>query len=128
MSFPVTIVIEQLTGVSPGGFRTEFAGQPFKPQPAFFETAPLRIKNVAEKFVPFSIRGNSFFMALPKSTFSSQDAIKGIVEAVEDGDKKGVLDIMKFAEANGLHLPFIKGQVRQLVPNAGPFLNQVTLD
>jgi len=114
-------VIEQFTGVSPGGFPTEFGSKGFGPQPTFFETIPLRIKNVASKFVPFSIGGNSFFMALPKSTFSTTQAINGVVDAINDGDRRGVNDIMKFAEANGLNASFIRGQVKQRVENADKF-------
>ena len=114
-------VIEQFTGVSPGGFATEFANKGFGPQPAFFETIPKRIKNVADKFIPFSLRGDSFFFALPKSTFSTTNAIEGIEDAVKDRDRQGVADILKFAEANGLSIGFIKSQVKQRVEGADEF-------
>jgi hypothetical protein len=55
----VRTVMEQATGVEPGGYPTAFADA------EFWESIPDRAKSVGEKFIPFSFQGNNFAFALP---------------------------------------------------------------
>lgn len=121
----IQTLAEQFTGHSGSGFPTDFA-KARQPVPlTVMEEVPLRIKALVKKFVPFSFQGNSYMMAFPKSTFNNTDAIGAVSDAIKDGDRKGVLEILQLAKANGLNLKFIKSQVKRGTGDPRGLMGQV---
>lgn len=126
----VQIAVEQLTAHTTTGFPTELADLNLKKVPmSFMEKVPTRARIFVEKFIPFSFRDNNFMMALPKSTFSERDAIKGVADAVKGNkftgpDRLGVKEILKLAAANGLNVARIKGAVRREIGDPRGLLDQ----
>ena len=131
MSPAVQAALEQLTGHSAGsGFPMEWKRGEYEDyNPSILDTAPLRIKAVAKKFTPFSLRGNNFAFAAPMSKgmtpFKARRALvsafRGLAEPgfLEEHTKgratkaqlqKHVEDILDAAEANGLDRKRVFGQ------------------
>lgn len=126
----IQIVVEQFTAHSTTGFPTEFAAEKQPVPLTIMEQVPLRAKNFISKFIPFSFQGNSFMMALPKSTFNEKDAIRGVADAMKGGkfrkgaDVKAIRAILQLAQANGLNVSRIKSAVKRGVGDPSGILDK----
>jgi hypothetical protein len=125
MAPAVQTLVEQFTGHSASGFPTDFAGSKQSVPMTVMEEVPLRAEAFVKKFIPFSFQGNSYMMALPKSTFNNTDAIRAVSDAIKDGDGKSVREILKLAKANGLNLSYIKSQVQRGTGDPRGFMQEV---
>jgi len=117
-------VFEQLTAHSTTGFPTDFAHKPGTLPMAFHETLPARLKNVSEKFVPFSFQGNNYWFTFPKSSYSETSAAKTIMDELKVGTKNGVLQLLRHSAANGHDINRIKGKITRKLEGNHPWLNQ----
>ena len=100
-------VAEQLTGRSPGSqFPTGFARGAGDPPVTIVEQIPARLKNIGAKFTPFSLGGNSVFLAFPKKSFTETRAVAALIRAAKGGkiggaDAKEIQIILRLsAQAN----------------------------
>lgn len=120
LSPAIRTVVEQVTKHSTTGFPTEFADKQGAIPMTIVESVPKRLKSVVDKFIPFSLGGNSVMFAFPKSTFKEKDAIIALRSAIKGTKGSGasgkeVTDILRLAQANGLDLSRIKSTVRREV-------------
>lgn len=121
--------IEQITGHSAGsGFPLEWKRDDFY-EPTFAESAPMRVKAVAAKFLPFSLRGANFAFTAPlskgmtpfKAKRTMVSALRAFAEpsffashtkgaATKEDLQALVRDTMDAAESNGLDADRLFGQ------------------